>query len=697
MKFMPATILLMLMSVVVSVYNVRLVKANEPITLLTNLEYPKGLWIKNNRVYITETNGRSTVFGGKICLDLYNAATGQKTVLVDHPECSDAVVVAGDNKIYLTSWWGSIPGNTGNVTVVDPVTYIETHLLDIEIASGDMFIDADDNILVIGSSDTVDAKSIYLLPSRDYTNPTIVKTGLGRVLCISKSGEYTYFSDLTAIKRFNDTVGSIETFLSKSVMSISLSSEYLYYADFFGNIVGRIGLQTKSDETLISGLNGPINVRYDEVQDRLYFLEVGTNSGLYKDGTLKVIEHVQGTRSHQGNIILTGNDLITIEGILWLNGSIITKENATLILRNAYLNLTQSSHYQFNITFQKPFNGNPRLQAENAVLNSTYWFLAYFYGNSSGTFHNVTSWFNSRGLVFIILFGTSAITISESRVRTIIAHDYSAVDVFSCFSMDELEALDYAHVKLSSMNIQSAKCYQSATLQLTDVSINNLMITSASINCSIFGLKPNYFSFWNYSEACSVVLGPQGWAPTITLYECTIKSWLLGLGGSSNATISDSIIARVETYSSSVAWLVNSTYGQTARYHESKIYVSWYLSTHVVDSIVQNVPYATVNVLYPNATMARSESTDPNGWADFVLISKMMNSTGDYPVGNYTIEASYGTHFNSTTVNMTGNREITLSLDFVIPEFPSLLILPLFMTATLLAVIVCRRKRISIG
>jgi hypothetical protein len=34
---------------------------------------------------------------------------------------------------------------------------------------------------------------------------------------------------------------------------------------------------------------------------------------------------------------------------------------------------------------------------------------------------------------------------------------------------------------------------------------------------------------------------------------------------------------------------------------------------------------------------------------------------------------------------------------YVIPEFPSLLILPLFMTATLLAVILCKRKRISIG
>jgi len=130
---------------------------------------------------------------------------------------------------------------------------------------------------------------------------------------------------------------------------------------------------------------------------------------------------------------------------------------------------------------------------------------------------------------------------------------------------------------------------------------------------------------------------------------------------------------------------------------EGKVYVSWYLDAHVIDSIGQDVPSANVTAAYPNATIAESKLTNANGLARLTVMEKMMNSTGDYPVGNYTIEASYGTHFNSTTVNMTGNREITLSLDFVIPEFPSLLILPLFMTATLLAVIVCRRKRISIG
>jgi hypothetical protein len=73
-------------------------------------------------------------------------------------------------------------------------------------------------------------------------------------------------------------------------------------------------------------------------------------------------------------------------------------------------------------------------------------------------------------------------------------------------------------------------------------------------------------------------------------------------------------------------------------------------------------------------------------------MEKMMNVTGSYPVGNYTVQATYETHSKNTTVSMTENKEIALSLDFVIPEFPSFLILPLFMIATLLAVIVYKRK-----
>jgi internalin A len=299
-------------------------------TLLTNLEYPKGLWVEGDKVYLTETAQRNTGYGGKLCLDQYNVVTGEKTVLVNNPQNSDAVVVASDGKIYLTSYQGSVPGESGSVSVVDPETNIETHLLDIEIASEDMFIDSEDNILIIGSSDAPDAKSIYLLPAEDYTNPIVLKTGLGRTWCVSKSGSYIYFSDHWRIGRFSNS-GSVETFVTKSVMAMSFSSHYLYYADWSAGTIGRINLATGSDETIISGLHGPRNVRYDESSGKLYFLEEGTDEAQYKDGTLKVVQVEQAVTFPDANLEAAVREAIgkptgsiydsDLEGLTSLNAS----------------------------------------------------------------------------------------------------------------------------------------------------------------------------------------------------------------------------------------------------------------------------------------------------------------------------------------------------------------------------------------
>ncbi|MFW9993625.1 MAG: hypothetical protein ACFFD4_16385 [Candidatus Odinarchaeota archaeon] len=79
-------------------------------TLLTDLEYPKGLWIKGDKVYFTETAGRNTVYGGTVALNVFDLSTGQENLLVDNPVASDAVVVASDGMIYLTSYVRVIPG-----------------------------------------------------------------------------------------------------------------------------------------------------------------------------------------------------------------------------------------------------------------------------------------------------------------------------------------------------------------------------------------------------------------------------------------------------------------------------------------------------------------------------------------------------------------------------------------------------------
>ncbi len=268
------------------------IASHPAVSLVADLELPESIWVKGPYVYILENAGRDSVYRGKICLDRYDVIAGENIVVVNNSRNSRTVAVASDGKIYLAAYVGYIPGENGSVSVVDPETNTETPLLDIEIAATDIFIDSNGDILVIGSSYEADAKSIYLLPAGDYTHPRVLKEGLGVAWCVSKMGNYVYFSDQVAIKRFDISGGATETFLNKPVMSITFSSEYLYYADYFQGTIGRVGLTTRTDETILSGLNHVMCVRYDDSSGWLYFIEGGTNANHYKDGALKVLQLV---------------------------------------------------------------------------------------------------------------------------------------------------------------------------------------------------------------------------------------------------------------------------------------------------------------------------------------------------------------------------------------------------------------------
>lgn len=261
-------------------------------TLLTGLEYPSALWVRGDRVYFAETNGRNTGYGGAVALSVYKLAAQAESLLVNNPTCSDAVVVATNGTIYLGSYTSSIPGEAGSVSMVNPATLVETNVVDLEIAVCDMYIETDNDIVVIGSSDQLTAKSLYRLPAGAYASPAVLRTGLGRVWSVTEQGSDTYYSDHTAIQKISGT-GTVETWYSKSVMSLAASSKYVFYADYFGGTVGMIDFATKTDSTLVSGLHGPHAVRWVAATSRLYFTEVGTSAGQFKDGTLQVIKGIR--------------------------------------------------------------------------------------------------------------------------------------------------------------------------------------------------------------------------------------------------------------------------------------------------------------------------------------------------------------------------------------------------------------------
>jgi hypothetical protein len=324
----------------------------------------------------------------------------------------------------------------------------------------------------------------------------------------------------------------------------------------------------------------------------------------------------------QGDLVLTGNNVTVIEGQFDINASIMVEDNATLILRNAIVNFTQTGDDQFNMTFQNPANGNPRLIVQTAILMSAHTFSIYSYGNSSCVVNHLIVWPVLYTGIWWYLHDSSSMSIANSTVYSVTAYSDALFEADNCY-MRYLSAFDSVSANVSSTYVESLTSFDSA-----------------------------------------------------------------------NVIMSDSTMYSIYTRYGSLVQLVNSTCSSYDLWDTSRVTVSWYLGVNVVDMYGASVDSANVTAYYSNATAAQSRLTGLEGFARLTLMEKMVNATGEYPFGNYTVEAIYYVYSNGTAVNMTGNQQISLKLEgFVVPEFPLHLILPLLMIATLTAVTASKRKQ----
>jgi len=373
-----------------------------------------------------------------------------------------------------------------------------------------------------------------------------------------------------------------------------------------------------------------------------------------------------GTRICQGDLLISGNEVFVIEND-WFhtNGSISVEGNATLILRNATLDFMGLDH---GIFLRNPTMGNPRLIAEDSTIVGMRY--SRHYSTSSLTFKNCSV----SG--FLYFYDTTNVTIIDSQMSR-------------------------------SLNVREA-----STATIFNSTIEKLILTSYSANASVRNLKPSLFEFWNFWSNCSVAINAGGQAPNVTLVHAEIQELELSFQSASHAeiasstfdhlhansvtmvAITNSTIYDLELYNFAIAKSLNSNYTQIRLYNSAKVFMSWYLAVHVIDSDSQPVPLANVTATFENTTLAQAKLSNPEGWATLTLIEKMMNNTGAYPEGNYTVEAEYDFYSNSANVEMTGNMQIVLQLPFLIPESTSAVFLLLLLSAALL-VVTLRRKRIA--
>ncbi len=411
---------------------------------------------------------------------------------------------------------------------------------------------------------------------------------------------------------------------------------------------------------------------------------------------------------YQGDLILNGNNVTVIEGRFDINGSIIVEENATLILQNAVLNFTQVDDFQFTMIFRNPVNGNPRLLAENTTIASSGYYLEIdFYGNTSASLNNLTA-----STAYLYGWESSVTEISNATLWDCGGLDFAIVNLANCDLCFAIEAREDSSFSVFNCTLQLLQAYSRLNIDVLNSTIEKCFLVTQSANCSVDGLKPGFFDYWDFQQNCSVLTAPGGWASNLTLTGTQVESWKFEIYEYSNITISNSKLNEIYARGFSDVFICNSTteYLNTRLAHttfrfvnstsnryniqdQSEVYVCWYLDVHVTDSIGQNVPSANVTATYPNATTAGSKLTDIDGWATFTLVEKMKNATGEYPVGNYTVEAAYETHSKSTSVNMTGNQQIILQLeDFVIPEYPINIMMLLLIAITTLVITFSARK-----
>jgi len=288
--------------------------------------------------------------------------------------------------------------------------------------------------------------------------------------------------------------------------------------------------------------------------------------------------------------------------------------------------------------------------------------LGYF-----NTFNNLTV---SSGMV-------ANLTILDSDVRFGLEPYDSSLAVSDC-DLNGLEMYGNSSVSVVDSMIGSVHVADGVNLSLYNASVQSYIVAYA--NSRTVADRSYVYRVEASDEAyCSFNRSSVPW---IEVYESSVVH------------VADSELLRLSASQKSAVSLVNCDGTPVlSAYDQAEILVSWYLDVHVVDSTGQNVSSANVTA-FLDAALSQSELTGADGLTRLVLLGKTINSTGEFEVAGYSLNADYLGYLNTTTVDMARNRQVTLTLEgLIIPEFQMYLILPLLILSSFSALAARKRKR----
>jgi hypothetical protein len=256
--------------------------------------------------------------------------------------------------------------------------------------------------------------------------------------------------------------------------------------------------------------------------------------------------------------------------------------------------------------------------------------------------------------------------------------------------------------QLQSAGIYDLHIYDNALINLTDSSIEKSVYGWPSSRVQMLNSNVSYLALDSDSRGRSSLLMVNS-AGTVGCNGNTeiVNSALSALAVSLDARIVDSSIGSLVVRGGSspndgyfgpyvTCYLINSTYGSLDKgnFYNGTIYIEWQLTVSV-ESEGQPVEGANVQVYYShNGSLAAQQTTLSNGEVQFDLPETEITPLGSIYLGNYTVKISCGATQAEENITLDSSKQITIPMQIYIPQFPTFLVLVLFVMISLLIILI---------
>lgn len=424
--------------------------------------------------------------------------------------------------------------------------------------------------------------------------------------------------------------------------SISVNSSDITYFDAYDNssvsVSGSVGFELYAyDFSDVTYSASTIYNVYTFGSSKVSLSVSEVNAGLYAEDSSAVFV---SSSKITGNIFAKGNSRIEMSRVRMDNGGQFRSYNS------GNIKIMDSNFQTTKVPIEFSMRDSSAMYLLDLKVNNA-WFNTY--NSSVLSLDDVTLvsvWLRSED--------NSNVNVLNSSVRWLLnSRGFSYVSVTQS-SLTELLAQEYARVEVSHSNVSLLRIYDFSNVSVSDSTIDELSLGFSYVNCSLDDLGSGRLTTPNFTtigDSCFL---------NITNTEIA-KGWDLKFSGSSNVTLTDSIVDFLGASDFVSISIVNSTLGDYFVSENAKVFIWSYLTIRVVDYFGNPVTQANVTVSYANATLAW-KLTDNNGLAMFKLYDRMINSTGTYSEGSYGVSASSSEYSNKMYVELFGSTKYMVTL-----------------------------------